>query len=447
MNNDQLLSTIQVLENKLTELKAYILCRFAESSGVYTSWLNKAPVPTLIVDEFLPDWRVPADAGILITHTHYRWEELATLRRIHAENRVPVLILADGILEYRNTWEHPDLSDGSIFQPLCGHKLACIGRGQARVVETWGNVGKCEVVGLPRLDEVMASEPPAPRTTGPFRVLVATASSPAFDEQQQETVVRSLRLLQQRLSGSATINERPIEVTWRLSRDLEPELGLDLSHTEERSPLGEVIDSVDAVITTPSTVYLESTLRKRPTAILDFHNRPQYVTSAWVISAGEQIEPVLSELANPPAHKMLFQTAVLHDHLECRTPALPRLLRLIETMVQAGCHSRENLTPLKLPARILTDEQMGFSQVPAEFDLSALYESNPAFQQQDIQRLQIELAAAIKRLDQLPVEVAEKNEHIKRLTSALDQARLRVEEMHNRVSAIRKRFGVKPADP
>ena len=107
----------------------------------------------------------------------------------------------------------------------------------------------------------------------------------------------------------------------------------------------------------------------------------------------------------------------------------------------------QNLTPLGLPARILADEQMGFSRVPAEFDLSVLYENNPAFQQQDLQRLQIELSAAIKRLDQLPLELAEKNEHIARLTLALDQARIRVEEMHNRVSAIRKRFGVKPADP
>ena len=325
----------------MSELKAYILCRFAESSGVYTSWLKDAPVPTVIVDEFLPDWQVPSDAGILITHTHYRWEEITTLRRIHAENRVPVLILADGILEYRNTWEHPDLPDGSIFQPLCGHKLACLGRGQARTIETWGNVGKCEVVGLPRLDEAIASKPPTPRKTGPFRVLVATASSPAFDEQQRETVVRSLQLLKRRLEDNATIHGRPIETTWRVNHDLEPELGLELSHTNERPPLGEVIDGVDAVITTPSTIYLESTLRKRPTALLDFHNRPQYVTSAWVISADVQIEPVLRELANPPAHKMLFQAAVLHDHLECRTPALPRMLRLITTMVQAGCHSRK----------------------------------------------------------------------------------------------------------
>jgi hypothetical protein len=430
----------------VADLKAYILCRFAENSGIYNSWLKDVSAPTVVVDEFLPDWHLPADAGILITHMHYRWEELATLRKIHAENQVPILILSDGILEYRNTWEHPGLADGSIFQPVCGHKLACLGRGQARVIESWGNVGKCEVVGLPRLDAAIESEPPPTQTSGPFRLLIATANSPAFNDQQRQTVVRSLQMMKHKLSETPSVNGRPIEVNWRLSDDLETELGIDVDSSHELPPLREVIDHVDAVITTPSTMYLESIQRKRPAAMLDFHNSPQYVPSAWVISADVHFDGVLAELADPPAHKMLFQASVLHDQLECRTPALPRMLRLIQTMLESKRHAQETLEPLDLPNRILPDEQLGFATVPANFDLATLYPNNPVFQQQDLQRLQVELSAAIKRLDQLPLELAEKNTHITQLTAALDQARFRVEEMHNRIIEIRKRFGIEPAD-
>ena len=76
------------------------------------------------------------------------------------------------------------------------------------------------------------------------------------------------------------------------------------------------------------------------------------------------------------------------------------------------------------------------------FDLASLYSNNEVFQDQEIQRLQVELDAAIKRLGQLPNELGEKNRYMAQLNRMLDRSRDRVEEMHNRVVAIRKRFGV-----
>ncbi len=426
----------------MNELKAYLLCRVADQNRTYTSWLNQSPLPTVVVDEYMPDWNVPDDAGILITHLHYRWEELTTLRRIHQQNRVPVLILCDGILEYRNTWLHPELVEGSLFQPVFGHKISCLGRAPARILESWGNGGKCEIVGLPRLDSALAIPAPPIRTTGPFRLLVATATTPAFDEQQREVVIDSLRQLQSKLHQLPTIQGRPVEVHWRLSAGLEQSLGFDEVDSENRPPLSEIIDQVDAVITTPSTMYLESVLRNRPTALLDFHNCPQYLSAAWVVSAERHLDAVLSELANPPAPKMLFQRTMLQDQLECQTPAIPRLVRLIESMVEERQRSLRTLQPLHFPARILHDPSPGFIGAPLEFELVKLYPNNPAFEHQDLQRLQIELAAAVKRLESLPAELAEKNRYLTQLNRAADRSRVRIEDMHNRVVALRKRFGV-----
>ena len=442
----------------MSDLRAYILCRFADSSGVYTSWMDESPLPCTVVDEFLPDWDVPDDAGILITHMHYRWEELHTLRKIHEQNQIPILILSDGILEYRNTWEHPELVDGSIFQPLFGHKLACIGRAQARVVESWGNAGRCEVVGLPRLDVINANHIRPVNDSGPFRILVATANTPAFDDHQRETVVRSLGELKRWFEENAELaadaamgrSARPIEIIWRLSDGLDAELELgepvDLEN-DDRPPIGEVIEKVDAVITTQSTMYLESVLRGRPTAILDFHNSPAYLTAAWTINSAEPLSRVISELACPPVHKMQFQQFVLQDQLECQTAAKPRLLDLISSMVEAGKLARAKREPIELAARILIDSKYGLTAIPDGFALESLYPNDKAMQFQDVDRLKIELAAAIKRLEQMPCELAEKNRYIAQLNRMLDRSRDRVEEMHNRVVAIRERFGVEPAKP
>lgn len=432
----------------MSDLKAYILCRFAETSSIYTSWMSQSPLPVVVVDEYLPDWPVPADAGILITHMHYRWEELNALRKVFDENQIPILILSDGILEYRNTWEHPDLVDGSLFQPVFGHKLACIGNGQARVIESWGNAGKCEVVGLPRLDQVSQSGEDDSRSADRFRLLVATASTPAFDDSQRKTVLQSVQAIKDWSDQNPVFSGRRLELVWRLSDGLESQLGVgDDVAIEDREPLSQVLDSVDAVLTTPSTIYLESVLRKLPTAWLDFHNSPQYISSAWTISSSNQIDSVVSELASPPSHKMMYQDFVLHDQLANQTPATPRLLKLIRGLVDAGCEARENGIPISLPSRILTEEREQADADGEGIDIAALYPGNEVFENNDPQRLQIELSAAIKRLEQLPYELAEKNKYIAKLMRSLDRSRERVEDMHNRVVAIRKRFGVEPALP
>ena len=432
----------------MSDLKAYILCRFAETSSIYTSWMSQSPLPVVVVDEYLPDWPVPADAGILITHMHYRWEELNALRKVFDENQIPILILSDGILEYRNTWEHPDLVDGSLFQPVFGHKLACIGNGQARVIESWGNAGKCEVVGLPRLDQVSQSGEDDSRSADRFRLLVATASTPAFDDSQRKTVLQSVQAIKDWSDQNPVFSGRHLELVWRLSDGLESQLGVgDDVAIEDREPLSQVLDSVDAVLTTPSTIYLESVLRKLPTAWLDFHNSPQYISSAWTISSSNQIDSVVSELASPPSHKMMYQDFVLHDQLANQTPATPRLLKLIRGLVDAGCEARENGIPISLPSRILTEEREQADADGEGIDIAALYPGNEVFENNDPQRLQIELSAAIKRLEQLPYELAEKNKYIAKLMRSLDRSRARVEDMHTRVVAIRKRFGVEPALP
>lgn len=432
----------------MSDLKAYILCRFAETSSVYTSWMSESPLPVVVVDEYLPDWPVPSDAGILITHMHYRWEELTALRKVLDESQVPILILSDGILEYRNTWEHPDLVDGSMFQPLFGHKLACIGDGQARVVESWGNVGKCEVVGLPRLDQVKPIDANRPRVADRFRLLVATARTPAFDESQRKTVVQSIEAIKDWGHRNPVLDGRSLELVWRLSDGLELELGVggDLA-IEDREPLSQVLDSVDAVLTTPSTIYLEAVLRELPTAWLDFHNSPQYISSAWTISSSDQIDAVVNELASPPSHKMLYQNFVLNDQLASRTPATPRLLKLIQGLVEAGCLAREKGIPIALPSKMLPVEEQQADATGDKVGMAMPHSENEVFDNKDPRRLQIELSAAIKRLEQLPCELAEKNRYIAKLMRSLDRSRERVEDMHNRVVAIRKRFGVEPAQP
>lgn len=430
----------------MADKKVYILCRFAEKSRLYAPWLGRMNRRYEVVKDYVGGWHPPTDCGLLVTHIHYRWEDLRILRALVEENRVPVLILADGILEYRNIYEHPDLADGSVFQPILGHKLACIGRGQARVIESWGNLGKCEVVGMPWFDQ-LGKLPPAPvQHQGNFRLLICTANTPAFNETQRRAVVDALTLLKNRFETNPWVNGRRTEVTWRLTDRLDQELGLPLPADDvPRRPLHEELDHADAVITTPSTVYLESLFKGRPTALLDFHNTPHFVPAAWMINAPKHMNTILNELAAPPAAKMLFQNMTLHDQLECADPSTPRLLTLMETLIEAGEAAASTGQPLELPPRILPDDRRGFPVVESGFNLAQLFPRNPVLKNNDIERLQLELNAAIQRLNTFPEELERRVEGFHRQKANYEKLSARfikVRDQLNQWKQIAKSFGV-----
>ena len=378
----------------------YVLCPDADRDSLYNTWMKHTVRPCKMVTEYSAEWTPPDDCDLLVTHRHYRWEEVRILRRTFDQGRVPILILADGVLEYRNTWENPSLAPGAIFQPLIGHKLACIGKSQARIVESWGNPDCCEVVGLPRLDELSQNRPEEQERRGSFELLVATAMTPAFDQSQRKLLVESLIDIKTRLDRNPYLtNARQINVSWRLTDGIGEEIGVANESDRPLAPLSEELKRVDAVITTPSTLFLEAALCRRPVAILDYFNGPQYVPPSWKISAPKNINPTLEELAKPPRARMLFQEYTLKDTLECRTPANPRVLYLIQEMLRSGVRARREGLPLRFPRRIICDV---FEPDVPHVDYSQLFTNSSAHQTKEMDILKVELAQAIARLDSIP---------------------------------------------
>jgi hypothetical protein len=433
----------------------YVFFPAAQANPVYQGWLDKLTHPVSIVKHYDTTWMPPADAGLLVTHNHYRWEELSILRRVVDEGRVPVLILADGILEYRNTFEHPGLADGSMFKPLMGHKLACIGPAQARWVEAWGNVGKCEVTGVPRFDTVTRRQPDELRCGDSLRVLVSTARTPWFNDPQREEVISALNDIREYFANHNTLDGRTLTVEWRLTEELHQIIGEGV-YQRKRPPLGELLQDVDAVITTPSTVQLESALHGVPVAVLNYHNSPQFTPMAWTITCPTHIGPVVGELLNPAPGKLFVQNALLSDALSHHVPAAPRMLKLIDEMLTTGRDQRLAGKPLEFPARILDDGQMGFTRVEADCDLSGLFPDNEIFRNADIERLQLELSQARAAMGEYPDKFFDQRSANHRLRSYINWLRLvirnradslnELSESHHRLKATMGDRPVKKAE-
>jgi hypothetical protein len=386
-------------------LRVSVLCRTGAQSSLLTPWLDAVPAPVDVVEDFDEDWNPSDEVALVVTHCHYEVRDLILLERLRCEGRVGVLVLADGILEYRNTWEHPELPPGALFQPVRGHKLACVGRSQARVVEGWGNVGRCEVVGLPRLDPWIGARPRARARDDAFRILVATANNPGFTEAQRDAVLRSLRDLRDWHARRESVDGSRVELVWRVGGGMDDALGIAPALRSPRSqPLPEALTGVDALVTTPSTTQVEAMLQGLPVALLDYTNSPHYVPGAWRVTSESHLDDVLPQLRHPPAAKRLFQDAVLHDALECRSPAQPRMLQLVEAMLTTVAEARSRAEPPTFAPRILSDEYLGHQPPEKAHDLAALFPDCDAFRESDLARLR-GMVAQLRHLSRREPEI------------------------------------------
>ncbi|MGA7952696.1 MAG: hypothetical protein WCA07_04160 [Gloeobacterales cyanobacterium] len=319
------------------------------------------------------------------------------------QQNIPTLHIIDGIAEWRNTWENPrslnEEAGAPLFQPILCHKIACLGRSQARLFEAWGNLGKCEVVGAPRFDQLVGLKPRQCKKDQLFRILVMTAKTPGFTDEQVKKVKESLLDLKTWFEFHSKEFGVVITPIWRVNPDLAEELELSSSITDlTGQELAVVLQEVDAVITTPSTAMLEAMLCGLPTALLDYTNSPKFISPIWSITSSSHIGPTISELVHPSPPKILHQNIILHDALECLTPATPRLIKLIETMVEIGRETRTKSIPLRFPTRILVDEQNGHHLPEEQFNLQTLYPNHPVFANMDTVVLQTEIIHLRKQI-------------------------------------------------
>ncbi len=334
------------------------------------------------------------------------------------QQQVGTLYLLDGILEWRNAWENRSDEPACPFtmRPVLAHKAACIGPSQARILYSWGNSGKTEIVGIPRFDKLQGKQR-IPSLSGVFRVLVMTAKTPGFTDDQLQRTKQSLVDLKNWFEQSNyRVAGREIQVVWRLTAGLDREIGVanELSDLTGRE-LPTLLTQVDAVISTPSTAMLEAMLLGLPVAALDYYHCPNYLKLAWTIHNTDSIGTTLRELINPPESKLFYQQSQLTDvlympvlHADLQTPLGPTATDRLETLVQEMLRSmRSQVTvdqPLRFADRILAPINLSSTN---EFDHAKIYPLAPEFANPNLVELQVELAHARREIQHVQRELAQ----------------------------------------
>ncbi|MEM1184389.1 MAG: glycosyltransferase family 4 protein [Planctomycetota bacterium] len=231
--------------------------------------------------------------------------------RLAGEAKIPVGLLMDGVVEWRNTFCNPrTMADPLFLRPAPASRVLCATEADAILLRAMGN--DAVATGLPRLDAIS----PAPLPEAP-KLLVATARTPAFDDAERRRLVRDLGRIK-----SAT-DHLGVEVIWRLSARLHLELGVDA----DTAPLAESLANASAVVTTPSTLALEARLAGRVTALLDPHAAPAWVRAdALWRPVPEASKSQIAELANA-------ETSLDADEPMTTFSGAGGLWRLVRTLV------------------------------------------------------------------------------------------------------------------
>lgn len=370
-----------------------------------------------------------ASAGDLAIFYSEHFDRFREACRQLQRRNVATLYLIDGILEWRNAWEnHPDeVACPYTMRPVLAHKVACIGNSQARVLDSWGNAGKTEIVGIPRLDDYADRTWKRETPDDVFRVLVMTAKTPGFTTEQILTTRQSLRDMKQWQSRNPKIGvpnsvtsesaTRQTEFIWRLTTDLADEIGVDNQLTDLTGrELAEVLVNVDAVVTTPSTAMVESMRLGIPTATLDYHHCPLYVTAGWNIGSASQIGPALVQMCLRSPSRMTFQDQQLKDSLYLQANASERLIRLVQQMQliasqQIADNGAVAANGLTFPAQILEPPSLQVDTLEHQH----IFPNAVEFSQDDKTVLQVELSHARR-------EIAHLQRELNQIRSELDQA-------------------------
>jgi hypothetical protein len=317
--------------------------------------------------------------------------------------------MIDGVLEWRNAWENqPDeIACPHTMRPVLSHKVACIGANQARTLSSWGNQSKVEIVGVPRFDRYFIGDRfdhPKPLTRSvqsesPMSILVVTAKTPAFTNQQMDTVKRSLLDLKSYADQPAN----NVQLRWRLTAGLDSFLGVENQATDlTGGQLHDQLQTVDAVIATPSTSVIEAMLCDLPTAVLNYHVCPTYLSAAWQINGPDQLAAVIRELRARPAAKMMFQRETLSQTLACQSSATENMQTLIQMMADSANQQIAAGKKLCFPHPLLSLAAVTHGSI----DHVQLFPDEEAFQQSNTLELQALLSNAHRHIKQQENRIA-----------------------------------------
>lgn len=309
---------------------------------------------------------------IILTVSDWRADIARIL--IEAKNlKIPTLLFQDGTLDWiiQNKGDLYGGGGGAThFHPIFTDKIAVIGHQSARLISSWNSPKKVELVGFPILQkqidesEVKKSQKIKTLNKNKINVLITSTRQAGFCEEHKKSMISAFKDLKIYFE-----NNTKFSVIWRLSGDISKRVKVQNSlQNKVSSELIQLIKLSDIVISSQSTVVIEAMLQKKPVAIIDYLNSPQYYPTAWFINSKSNIDSVVNNMIKKEINKLEFQNYILQDVLYLVSDSIERARLLIQKMVE----HRKKTGDINFPENMLRFNRP-FHSIKSGFEIKEIF--------------------------------------------------------------------------
>jgi hypothetical protein len=168
---------------------------------------------------------------------------------------------------------------------------------------------------------------PVPQGNVRWQFLITTAKKPYFNQREKTDLIFLIRKL------TETLNHTGYSYVFRI---FDSELRKALPAEARNLTAGrfeDVLEQVECVIGTPSSVLLQSMASARPTGTLLYRDSPLFYQTGWLVGNLQNLEETLKSMITREKTRMEFQTYSVNQNLsqEDFYTALPTVITHRET--------------------------------------------------------------------------------------------------------------------
>lgn len=228
------------------------------------------------------------------------------LSRIFSKYGDASVLVVDGVFDWDNTFHNPRLGEKILFaisKPTDIFVLA--DHLTKRVIMNISGV--TSVSGI-----IKGSLPSSPKLSsfGPGKpILLTTARTPFFSDFEKDRLIELIQLTVQALERLGV----PFHV-----RIFDDEIllgaGLDQFENVRDGSFASVIPNYSALITTPSTISIESMARGLRVAHWNYRHGPASILSAWNLNGSVDLAGALRDFTNPESLGDIFQNEYIREY-------------------------------------------------------------------------------------------------------------------------------------
>lgn len=249
--------------------------------------------------------------SLVITHSYLSPRANYFMLQARAQG-IATLFLVDGPLEWSNSYNNPSLRKtnrffrGYLMEPLIHDVILAVSAAQASYL-AFRNPDR-DLTFMTYKNQRLTSVKSAPRSDRRWQFLITTAKTPYFGDEEKNNLIHMLRHL------IAVLEKSGYSYVFRI---------FDLSLLEKLSSkenllegsFAEVLQQVECVIGTPSSVLLQSMASDKPVGTLIYRDAPLFYQTGWLVADLYSLEATLTSMLSREETRMEFQTCCLKENL------------------------------------------------------------------------------------------------------------------------------------